>query len=289
MLDLTKIERPKDLPQWATPPLDEVALSVQFNDIPGLKVAHYGLLTERLRPLGLVITEDKPPINASFEVFGKRMPPPVQIQFQAVEVPMPRVWYLSEDKRRLAQVQPDRFVYNWRKVKGAGVYPRLNTVLPEFWRAFETFQEFLKDNALPDPAINQCELSYFNNIDVYEDETYEDAFSRVFRVWTGGIMPESLKNAYLEPDAGNFTRTYILRLSDDSPVARIHVIGVAGMRQTDRVIRLTFVFRGPWSGPAESALAEFMALGREAIVRLFDSMISDQMHAEWGRHVGGLS
>jgi hypothetical protein len=30
---------------------------------------------------------------------------------------------------------------------------------------------------------------------------------------------------------------------------------------------------------------EFFSFGREAIVRLFDSMIAEQMHTEWGRSV----
>jgi len=52
MPDLREIRRPRDLPQWKRPPLDEVAISIQFKDIPGFKAIHYGLLAERLSRLG---------------------------------------------------------------------------------------------------------------------------------------------------------------------------------------------------------------------------------------------
>ncbi len=284
MLDLSKIKRPSDLPQWERPPLDEVAVSIQFNDILGFRTVHYGLLAERLRQLGQTLSEDKAPIAPSFEVFGKRTAGPVQFQFQAVDVHLPRVWFMSEDKHRLVQVQPDRFVYNWRKVEGAGVYPRLNTVLPEFWKSCRIFQAFVEEQKLPPLTVNQCELSYFNIIEVSDEETYEDAFARVFRVWKS-IMPSRLKIGYLEPDAGNFASTYIFRSLDDTPLARVHARAVASLRQTTRIIGFSLVFRGPWSGGIDMALLEFIALGREAIVRLFDSMVSDQAHADWGRRI----
>lgn len=286
MLDLSKIKRPGDLPQWRSPPLDEVAISIQFNDIAGFRTVHYGQLAERLREYGLTLHEDKGIINTAFEVFGKRAAQPsFKIQIQQVEAPLPRVWYMSGDKHKLAQVQPDRFVYNWRKVEGAGVYPRLNTVLPEFWKTCECFQKFLADQSLAPLVLNQCELSYFNNIEVHEEESYENAFSRVFRLWRGGVVPSALKRGYLEPDAGNFSSAYVLKSNDGTPLARVHAQAIASLRKTGRFIRFQLVFRGPWSGQIDMALMEFFAQGREAIVRLFDSMITDQMHAEWGRHL----
>jgi hypothetical protein len=91
MLDLSKIERPANLPQWERPPVDEVAISVQFNDMPGLKIVHYGQLADRFRQVGLTQYEDKGALPASFEVFGKRVAAPVSFQFQAVDEPLPRV------------------------------------------------------------------------------------------------------------------------------------------------------------------------------------------------------
>jgi uncharacterized protein (TIGR04255 family) len=86
---------------------------------------------------------------------------------------------MSEDKHRLVQVQSDRFVYNWRKVEGQGRYPRLNDVLPEFWDRCQVFQTLLADRGLPPLSLNQCELSYFNIIDVQDEESFHQAFARV--------------------------------------------------------------------------------------------------------------
>lgn len=285
MLDLRKIKRPDDLPQWDKPPVDEVAISIQFNDVAGFKIVHYGQLADLYRNVGLTQYEDKGAINSSFEVFGKRVAP-IQFQFQAVDVPFPRVWYMSKDKHRLVQVQPDRFVYNWRKVEGEGKYPRLNDVLPEFVDRCQQFQTFLSDHELPQLTLNQCELSYFNIIEVEDDETFHQAFARVFRFWNGELNTGELNNGgVLEQDAGNLALTYIVRAKDGTPLARIHSHAQAAERGNKRVIRFSLVFRGPWTKPVGQELLEFFALGREAIGRLFDSMVTERMHAQWGRSV----
>ena len=284
MLDQTKIKRPNNLPQWERPPVDEVAISIQFNDIAGLQIVHYGQLAERYRQVGLTRHEDKNAIPASFEVFGKRVAP--QFQLQAIDVPFPRVWYMSEDKHRLVQVQPDRFVYNWRKVEGEGKYPRLNDVLPEFWERCQTFQVFLAERGLPPLALNQCELSYFNVIDVEDHETFHQAFARVFRFFNAELNTDPLTDGgTVEQDAGNLGVTYIVRAKDGTPFGRIHGTVQAAERRNQRVIRFSLVFRGPWTQPVGDSLLEFFAAGREAIVRLFDSMITERMHREWRRTV----
>lgn len=284
MQDLSKLQRPVDLPQWESPPVDEVAISVQFNDIAGLKVVHYGQLANRFEKLGLTKHEDKGAIRAQFEVFGKRVVP-AQFQFQAVDVPLPRVWYMSEDKHSLVQVQPDRFVYNWRKVEGAGKYPRLNEVLPEFWDRCQVFQAFLADQGLPPLSLNQCELSYFNIIDVQDGETYHQAFARVFRFWNGLSAGALSGGGSLEQEGGNLNLTYIVRAKDGTPLGRLHSSVQAAERNNKRIIRFSLVFRGPWTRPVGQELVEYFAFGREAIVRLFDSMITERMHAQWGRVV----
>jgi uncharacterized protein (TIGR04255 family) len=284
MVELNKIERPSDLPQWETPPIDEVAISVQFNDIPGFKIVHYGELAERLQKVGLTRHEDQSPIPASFEVFGKRVVP-AQFQFQAVNVPFPRVWYMTKDKHRLVQVQPDRFIYNWRKVEGEGKYPRFSDVLPEFWDRCQVFQTFLADKGLPQLSLNQCELSYFNNIDVQHNETYHQAFARVFRLWSSLSIAPLTSGVRPEQDAGNFNLSYIVRDKDGTPLARVHSSVQAAERGNKPVIRFSLVFRGPWTKSVGQDLMEFFGFGREAIVRLFDAMITEQMHTQWGRHV----
>jgi uncharacterized protein (TIGR04255 family) len=284
MPDLSKIQRPVDLPQWETPPVDEVAISVQFNDIPGFKVVHYGQLADRFQKTGLTKHEDKGAISAQFEVFGKRLVP-AQFQFQAIDVPLPRVWYMSDDMHRLVQVQPDRFVYNWRKVEGAGKYPRLNDVLPEFLEQCQVFQTFLTHQRLPPLSLNQCELSYFNIIHVQDGETYHQAFARIFRFWKEVSVAALGNGGLLEEDGGSLNLTYIVRAKDSTPLARLHSSVQAAEHNNKRVIRFSLVFRGPWTKPVGQELVEFFAFGREAIVRLFDSMITEQMHAQWGRSV----
>jgi uncharacterized protein (TIGR04255 family) len=283
MLDLSKIGRPTNLPQWDAPPLDEVAIAIQFNNIAGLKTVHYGLLAERVRKFGLTHYEDKAPINASFEAFGKRVAP-VQYQLQA-GVPLPRVWYISDDNHRLIQFQSDKFICNWRKVEGVGEYPRFDkVVLPEFLERYQAFEAFLSEERLPAIALNQCELSYFNVIDIIEGETFSDALARVFRFWRAQGSTGTLNDgARLDRDGGSINLTHLLKAADGTPLARIHVNIVAAERRNQPIIRFALIFRGPWATAVDMPLMEFFARGREAIVRLFDAMISVEMHLAWGR------
>ena len=284
MIELDSLKRPKNLPQWREPPLDEVAIAVQFNDVHGWKTVHYGLLLERLKALGLGETEDKGTISETFEVFGKRPVEPPPFQFLHVEVQLPRVWYKSSDGHRLAQVQSNRFIYNWRKIENEGVYPRLNVVFPEFWSAFCAFRKFLEDNALPSLAINQCELSYFNNIPLDNDESFEAGLARIFKVWSGAIAPVSTRGAAIEPEIGNFSSQYIVRADDGNPIARLHAQAIPAAQGNKRMIRCSIIFRGPKPGHDDQSMVQYFATGRESIVRLFDSLVTDEMHRAWGRH-----
>ena len=161
----------------------------------------------------------------------------------------------------------------------------LSDVLPAFWGRCEAFQAFLADQGLPALSLNQCELSYFNIIDVKDGETYHQAFARVFRFHRGTHIAALSNGENLEQDGGNLNLTYIVRAKDGAPLARVHSSVQAAERDNKRVVRFSLVFRGPWNKPVDQELAEFFSFGREAIVRLFDSMISEQMHTQWGRSV----
>jgi uncharacterized protein (TIGR04255 family) len=77
---------------------------------------------------------------------------------------MPRVWFISSDDNYLIQLQPDRFLLNWREGAKRSPYPRYKTISRRFKALFGKFEKFLKENELGTLALVQAELSYINHL-----------------------------------------------------------------------------------------------------------------------------
>src|SRR6266849_294282 len=138
----------RQLPDFARPPVNEVYLSVQFEPISDFRAAHLGLFWERLRP-GFVRIEDQPPLPHQLEVFGVKQPAEQSVQLRLLQRPdPPRCWYVKDDERHLVQLQADRFIYNWRKVKDDDEYPRYPNVRRAFAAELRKLEAFLTEEKL---------------------------------------------------------------------------------------------------------------------------------------------
>ena len=104
-----------DLPEFSDPPVAEVALSLQFRPLKEFGAVHFGAIRSRFVDK-FPKFEEHPPLERAVEVFGEG---PGQSQSPKIEfvsrLPLPRVWFLTEDGGQLIQIQRDRFVHNWRK------------------------------------------------------------------------------------------------------------------------------------------------------------------------------
>ncbi|HET7198455.1 MAG TPA: hypothetical protein VFI86_07290, partial [Burkholderiales bacterium] len=83
------------LPDFQHPPVDEVALSLQFPGVNDFTVAHFGLFWERLRR-DYPRFESRQPIANVTEEFGPSVAFTRQVAFALREVPEVRAWYLDE-------------------------------------------------------------------------------------------------------------------------------------------------------------------------------------------------
>ena len=79
--------------------------------------------------------------------------------------PMPRFWFVSDDKEYSIQIQSNGFIFNWKR--GSSGYPRYQEHLKrEFDRYFAAYEEFVRDEGLAQVfEIDLCELLYANAID----------------------------------------------------------------------------------------------------------------------------
>jgi uncharacterized protein (TIGR04255 family) len=163
------------LPQYDNPPLDEVAIGVQFGPLAGFHTAHLGLYWSGIKSK-YPLTEDQLPLAHVKEQPGPALQPqPLQVMLQSgMPFPVPRCWFTNESRSQLIQVQQDRFLRNWRQIKGTDPYPRYENLIREFNEEWAAFCSFTQDLGIGEAKVDQCELSYVNNIEREEVGDFGD-------------------------------------------------------------------------------------------------------------------
>jgi uncharacterized protein (TIGR04255 family) len=191
-----------DLPEFDNPPVVEVAVGVQFRPLFAMRGLALAPLRERWRPEYPGI-EEQPPLVSVVEGGPPLLP---QLQFSVVPLPAARQWFLSEDGTRLIQVQPDRFLINWRAMDGTATYPRYPRMRETFALRFGELAQFVAEEELGELEITQAELTYINVINVGRDELGH--IDRFLKGWSG-----TAGHHLGEPEQSRVTRRSIRRRS----------------------------------------------------------------------------
>ncbi len=265
------------LPDFATPPVVEVALATQFAS-PILDPLVLGSYWAQIRE-EFPLREEQPPLALMHEDFGvPALGDPIRVELLN-RPPMPRYWFKSSDQSELIQVQHDWFALNWRKMPGAEDYPRY----PKLRERLEVrLRQFLAtlDADVATTAPDWCEVTYVNHIEPEVGTQVRPDPSRVLKVFQAPDakfppMPEDTQFAqrFLIPDPRN----------PENPLGRLNVSLTSAFRVADMspIYVLTLTARGrALSGDVDGALA-FLDLGREWIVRSFEGLTTENMHESW--------
>lgn len=274
-------EPQKPLPEFSNPPVVEVAISVQFDAIKKLRTPQLGLLWSEFRK-DFPVTEEHPPLDQVFERFG--LPPKLGgagVQLQMLDAPpVPRCWFLNDAGTELIQVQPDRFIHNWRKRQGQDNYPRYENLRRTFATELSRFEAFLVREQLGSLAPNQCEVTYVNHIILAESE-HHGQLSRVLApitlAYTDGFLEaaEDIRAAL----------RYVIKNERGQPIGRLHIAAEPAFRTSDShpMYVLTLTARGEPGGSSIEEILRFMDIGRDWIVRAFADVTTTEMHQRWGR------
>ena len=265
--------RPIDLPDFTEPPLNEVALGVQFSPIPGYSAVDARDIWELFRSEYPRI-EERPPLPPQFETFGGSGGfPSMQFQFNQALPPM-RLLFVSERGDNLLQFQPDRFLMNWRQSDGAASYPRYEKISQLFEAGIKKLIEYIHSSKNHDLDINQIEISYINIIPV-DDISNQDKW---LKLWPSVSLPLEMLNA-------NFTE--VVHGDDEKPLARLHhalqsMISIDGKA---KAIRFDMSYRGKPDTPNIDDALNLLGKGRIAIVKRFTDLTTDDAHRAWGRTI----
>lgn len=274
--------RPRDLPDFESPPLNELVLSIQFGSLP-FKNFHSGLLWQRFADRYPKV-EEQQPIDPVFETFGARQPSAQRISFQLPPTPDTlRYWFVSQDDNELLQVQTDRLIHNWRQRRPEDQYPRYEPLRERFEGEIAAAADFFRELGIGEIVCNQCEVSYINQITLSEG----DVRLRLSDILT--VCQETYSDDFLggmEMEASRFSISYVLPgESGTEPLGRLHINAQpAFVPPTNAmVMRLNVTARGkPTDETTASALA-WLDRGRDAGVRAFASVTTPKMHRLWGR------
>ena len=106
-----------ELPEYGNPPVDEVALGVLFVPLPDFKVPHFGVYWDHIRDR-YPKCENQPALTPQIE---STAPFANVMAFMSMDLSMLRCWFIDNSGNQLIQVQPDRFIRNWRQVEGGPV------------------------------------------------------------------------------------------------------------------------------------------------------------------------
>ena len=269
--------RPADLPLYENPPIDEVAIGLQFaSPIPGFIDPHGGLFWQRVKGT-YRRAESQPRIETPPEVLDA--PLGLTAGFPQVIGPTlgSRTFLISDDDTYLLQIQNNRFYRNWRR--RTDPYPHFEELENAFHHCYTEFCAFLADVGLTHPGISQAEVTYINWI----TDLGMDDFLRL-----SGSATLQLPGLDDHPQDQTWAARYLVRNYAREPIARLHVQCVPAVRfeegRPTPGSQMSLSYIGPFvESPARDALEQFFFDGRAAIVRSFTSLTTEEAHQHWRR------
>lgn len=274
--DMTKTN-PTALPAFENPPLVEVALSVQFEPLDFAPV-HLGILALELTKAGYGRIEVHPPLQPVIEELG----PPSDANIIHVDLgQLPRHWFISGDGNSLIQIQSDRFILNWRKVKVGDTYPRYESIRKTFEAELNRFTKFVAQANVGEFLANQAEVSYVNHVQRSQGEQrmleLADVVTFAGNKYSDGFLPT--------PEGQGATAQYLMG-RDREVRGRLHVSAQTAIDLEKRlpIVVLTLTARGAPLPPDLNGTMDFMDIGRDWVVRAFADVTTFDMQRQWRRN-----
>jgi uncharacterized protein (TIGR04255 family) len=267
-------QRPDDLPDYHNPPIDEVVIAVQFEPIKGFLESHIQEFWRTVRddyPIAQIQPRLEGPIESLDEApVGSVIQIPMGIPAQG------RMWLINETDDFLIQVQNTRFMQNWRRRQGP--YQHFELLHQMFWDNFRKFREYLNSQSLPQPVIQQVELTYLNWI------PGSSSLADFFKPASGARI--RVLETEREPQDQSWSARYLIP-NDLELVQRLYVQCQPAIRTQppyERGAQLALVFRvARIAGIEDSQVESVLDLARIIIVEAFTELTTESAQRIWDR------
>jgi uncharacterized protein (TIGR04255 family) len=256
-----------DLADYERPPVIEVVYGVKFAPLKAWKVPHIGLFWQG-------ILHEFPRCEQVVPIPGTEFVDP------STGLPVPRVWLINAADDRLVQLQPGRFLFNWRRRERAGAYPRYKTLSDRFFGLFQEFQSFVIKNQLGEIEISEYELTYINHLFERDDWQFINNIDRVVKHMS---WSKNKYNFLPQPSTITWHATFDFPHGPGILVSKLTPAKHAKERKDLLVLELSA--RGlPTETPLEG-MRKWFSHAHRWIVRGFEDLTSDEaQRVLWGKH-----
>jgi uncharacterized protein (TIGR04255 family) len=263
--------RPNDLPEYAHPPLNEVALGVQFSTPVGYSQLHAGGVWELFRD-EYPNFEEHESLAQAYETFGAG---PVLIpSFELIQGPRhDRFWFVGKTPDELVQFQNDRLHFNWRLQPGGKAYPRFEHLADKFFAALRKLDGHFSKEFGSQVSVVQAEISYINHFPYIVDGRSKQISDWVNFVEMSHFPAEDL----------NLRMRYPLQ-RDGNLYGRVSLdLATALKPPSEKIAVLTTTVRGMPKSSSFDDISQFFVEGRNLIVSTFDKVTTEWAHSYWNR------
>ncbi len=256
------------LPNYARPPVVEVAISIFFRALKGLQTAHYGRFWS-LNP-EYARTEDQVPILENpfggFSLEASLLPP------------LRRVFFVTQDNNYVMQLQPDFFAHNWRKVKAEDQYPSFEKAKDMLVSQWKKFKEFVEDEKLGQISVTRYDVTYVNHLAEESMGKFPDALEKFSPL----IKLREPAAEHFLPSPKTFQCDLQFEIAQDRGTLGVsfkhgtRAIDARDVMQMDLSARMK-------ANEDDSNLSDALETAHEWIVRGFTDLTSKQAHELWER------
>lgn len=263
------------LPEYKSPPVIEVVCGVLFKPLEGLLAPHLGVLWERFRA-DYPVLQEQPPLAPVFERFDDS--PPIQIEIKD-RPPLPRTWFVHQEENGIIQVQRDRFLHNWKKVRPSDEYPRYRSVIKMFRERLASFASFLDEVGLGKIEPQQFEMTYVNHIP--RGDALQ-SLNEVAKVFPDFGWRDNESRFLSHPEAYHWRTSFAL----PDNTGRLHTTIRSAVRREDGepILLFELTARGIGQDASEDSMWTWFDVAHEWIVRGFTDLTGNVMHKDvWKR------
>lgn len=252
---------------FARPPVSEVVIGYAFVPRADVLVPHIGeFWTTRLK-------SDYPAVQHAVPVASGATLPFVD---PLTGAPLPRTQFVSEDGRRMVQLQQDRLYANWRRVAPDDEYVRYPAIRDEFFKVAKAFDEYVTSATNEPLKPVKFELTYVNIVGQTDMSGASLDIGNVVRdvKWFD-------KDRFL-PHPTKFGVRYEFELPNDFGSLGIAIDPARSKKDDSAVYRLQFAAVGEVEVAARSTFDEWLTVAHDTIVRGFKDLTTSEMHERWG-------
>lgn len=254
------------LPDYDRPPVVETILGAVFDPIERFEAPYYGLYWATIRDR-FPNAEVRPPMTQG---------PTLEVSSGAPRI---RCWFIDTTSSRLIQLQQDRFYYNWRKspsVHATQDYPHYADLRPNFQSEWNHFVGFLGTQALSNPRVLSCEITYINHIERGNGWNDYTDLPKIFACLAPG------QSAILSaPKSLSFSGTFEIPKNG----GEIQLEFQPAIRQDDyqQILQLNVTARGRMRSSSIDDMLGWFDSSQRSMLEAFDEFTRGPLHATFGR------